>query len=158
MPLCPLLHAAFSEFDVFLFQLLRLLGKGMEQNDLIPQLKEIENTILIGAMMNSQLPDLPSDDVSIGPFQIRPLLFEQRQMRCNLCPGLLIQAIEKLINRRVASLSRVQDKIEQSALRTALSLYIIFDVMSSGHTRNINVQDYWLSLSEATFYWISIFP
>ena len=65
MSLHPLPHAAFSKLDALHFQLLRLLGKSMEQNSLIPHLKEIENAILIGTMMYSQLPDFPSEDVCI---------------------------------------------------------------------------------------------
>ena len=52
-------------------------------------------------------------------------------MRRYFRPGLLIQAIEELINGRITPPSRVQDKVVQSALQTALFIYIIFDVMSS---------------------------
>jgi len=131
MPPHPLLHTALSKLNVLLFQLLRLLGKSVDQYDLISNLKEKEDTVLIGTMMYSQLPNLPSNDIRVGPFQVRPILFEQRQMRRNLRPGFAIQTVEEFINRRIASLCRVQDKVVQSTLQIAFLIYIILDVLSS---------------------------
>jgi len=53
----------------------------MEQDDLIPHLLDIDDTKLIGAEMYSQLTNLSPRNISIGPFEIRSLFFEQRQMR-----------------------------------------------------------------------------
>jgi hypothetical protein len=53
-------------------------------------------------------------------------------MRRNLRPGFAIQTVEEFINRRVASLRRVQDKVVQLHLQAALPIYIIFDVLSIG--------------------------
>jgi hypothetical protein len=77
MPPHPLLHTALSQLDVLLFQLLRLLGKSVDQNDLISHMKEIEDTVLIGSIMYSQLPNFLSYDIRVGPFQVRPIFFEQ---------------------------------------------------------------------------------
>jgi len=50
----------------------------MCQYDLITQLEEKEDAVLIRTLTYPQLPDFSSDDISIRPLEMRPLLFQER--------------------------------------------------------------------------------
>ena len=50
----------------------------MHQHNLIKHLKKVEDAKLVGAVMYSQFPYFTSDNISIGPLEIWPLLFQER--------------------------------------------------------------------------------
>ena len=47
----------------------------MCQYNLITHLEEIEDTVLIRTLLYPQLPNFSSDDISIRPLEMRPMLF-----------------------------------------------------------------------------------
>jgi len=58
----------------------------MHQHNLIKHLEEIENAVLGRAMMYPQLSYFTPDNVGIGPLEIRPLLFQERQVHSDISP------------------------------------------------------------------------
>jgi hypothetical protein len=59
----------------------------------------IGSSYLVRAMMYSQFSYFTPDNISIGPLEIRTLLFQERQIRSHFSTGLFIQPIEKIIKR-----------------------------------------------------------
>jgi hypothetical protein len=53
----------------------------MYQHNLIKYLEKVEDAELVRAMMYSQFSYFTPDNISIGPLEIRPLLFQERQIR-----------------------------------------------------------------------------
>jgi hypothetical protein len=121
----------FRQINIRLFQLLRFFGKDMHQYDLIKHLKEIEDTVLVRTVAYSQFSYFSSDKVSIGSLEVWPLFFQEGQIGSHLGPCLFVQAVKKIIERRIASLSGIEDQIVQAHLRAMAFIYIMFDVLSS---------------------------
>ena len=61
----------------------------MYQHNLIKHLEEIENAVLVRAMMYPQLSYFTPDNVGIGPLEIRPLLLQERQVAATLARDFL---------------------------------------------------------------------
>jgi hypothetical protein len=58
----------------------------MYQHNLIKHLEEVWDAGLAGTVMYSQFSYFTPDNISIGPLEIRPLFFQERQARSHLGP------------------------------------------------------------------------
>src|SRR3990172_4362832 len=131
----------------------------MEQNNLIAYVKEIKDAELARTVVYPQLPDFSSDHIGIRPLKIRPLFFQERQVRGNLCPRFFVQTVKEFIYWRIARLGCIQNKTVQERLRVVLPLYIIFDVLSSclfpPKSPSLDQSGHQLTLLSRLRYWIA---